>query len=225
MKFKKILFFSLIIFQSIIGQSQELNKEKKINNIKLNITSMFDPISSYRFSYEYYIGKKYNFENEIGYFTNFSPSIRIYIFGGIFAPESLPIILHKLNGVRFRTELKRFIYHSKNTREGFYYSYAVLFSYYKILADYTNNSGSDQYYYYSKNLKRIRTIFSYQQKIGYQINSKDSPLIFDFYFGIGVRALLQFSKCSTCDSYYESTNRPFSPTLNGGLRVGMLLNK
>ena len=223
----KLAFFALCIsLFAITAKSQDINSEKKVDNLKINISSIFDPISSYQISYEHYWKKNFNLEHEIGYVTNFSPTL-----------ATDPYIL-KLNGLRTRHELKYFFQNSKQTRYGVYTSFEILLSKYNITREYLFLV--DSAYYQYRGLSRNRFIATYHQKIGYQIQPEKTPFLIDVFVGFGLKYVNQSSepydnsgeiiKHMVDGQKYYYFNNIYSdgnnilPTFTFGIKVGMFLN-
>ena len=219
MKFKKIIYFSLIFFQPFIGFSQIKKDTTNFKCVKLNLTSFFEPFPLYRISYESSLNKLFNIENEIGFYTKYAPSIGNTGIGFL---DRFPKNIYNLYGLRLKSEVKYYT-SKKKQNEGFYISSSISWSYYNIIGDFPNNSGLDQYFYNGDYLHKYKHIVTFQQKFGFQDKDNDSQFLTDFYWGIGIRYFYQRYITNSYPKYYGFLDKPIIPTFICGVKLGYII--
>ncbi|HBF88391.1 MAG TPA: hypothetical protein DDX39_07075 [Bacteroidales bacterium] len=205
-----VILFST--YKNTYSQEYTANDIKKVNILKLNLTSIFlDPISSYQISYEYHLKGKFNLEHEIGYITRYTPNVAL---NKIFNDNHyLPINIDNLNGIRIRHELKYFFQNFGSYRAGEYFSTELIWTYYEIIGDYAVRYGSSTIQYYIYDDLDIRQSAKLHFKLGYQFNVKKNMII-DGFGGFGAKYILN-------GNYPLKKDIQF--TLTVGLKMGIFL--
>lgn len=178
----KNLIFVAFAFLSFSLFAQQKDSLKKVNIIKFNVSSVFEPIASYRIAYEYRVFKKMNIEHELSYIKN-NPF-------DVFWSSNYN---RKYEGFRIRNELKFFFLNSLETREGFYYSTEFLWANYNITK--TLLYAMDNWSYFEfKDITKNRNIIAFHLKIGDQVKLPNSNIIIEGFSGIGLRYVVQNQK-------------------------------
>ena len=226
MNFKiSILFFLILSFQNLF--SQEIDSVKKVNNLKINISSLFEPIASYRLAYEYCVSKNVYIEHELSYIKN-NPF-------DVFWSKNYN---RKYEGFRFRNELKFFFINSLETRKGFFYSAEFLWTNYNITRTFLYAMDNWSYFEF-KDITKNRNIIAFHIKIGEQVKLPNSKIIIEGFTGVGLRYVMQNQK-TIIDSgevvrgrvegldyinpieIYNDNGIVF-PSITFGIKVGMFL--
>ena len=224
MKYTFTIFFLLII--SLGVNSQEIFSVKKVRNIKLNVSSLIDPVYSYQISFEYGIKNRLTIQNEFGIITNFSPYYKKY---------------QKLSGIRLKNEIRYYFLKKNNKKSDKYFASEIQWVNYNYAQnqeffDETAWDGGPVSFW--SEVKWHKNIFAFHQKIGLQINSKKTHFLFDIYTGLGVRYIYSEKVLpSTNKILEENTNliidlierypdgKHILPSFTLGCKIGFSLKK
>lgn len=211
----KTLLFFLFLSQAAPLVAQDTAVAYAMNSkplmLKLNVAALADFTPAVQGAFQYRVYKNFYLMHEVGYITQvLSP------YWGISS---------EMQGLRLKNQLRWYIFPGSDGLEVFYAAAEFM---YKKTTYFEERFFSmyDGAYFQNMRYERIKEVMAYSMLLGYEPLIESTPIIFDFYAGMGYRHLYigddlpDIAGTVRRGWFYRSEGTYHMPGFYVGMRIG-----